>query len=87
MARRPKAETQRMFKAVAVLLRNTTWKCGRIERLVIGYLRNHLRRDGRRWSQIKDMVQHFKLKGKQKSEFFDALRRLEKRRIIRIETL
>jgi hypothetical protein len=31
------------------------------------------------------MVQHFKLQGKQKSEFFDALRRLEKRYIIRIE--
>jgi len=87
MARRPKAETQRMFKAVAVLLRNTTWKCGKIERLVVGYLQSHLRRDGRRWSRIRDMVQHFKLKGKQKSEFFDALRRLEKRRIIRIETL
>jgi hypothetical protein len=76
-----------MFKAIAVLLRNTTWKCGRIERLVIKYLRTHLRRNGTAWSYIKDMVQHFKLQGKQKSEFFDALRRLEKRRIIRIEGL
>ena len=87
MARRPKAETQKMFRAVAVLLRNTTWKCGRIERLVVRYLQSHLQRDGRRWSQIKDMVQHFKLQGKQKSEFFDALKRLEKRRIIRIENM
>jgi len=87
MARRPKAETQKMFRAVAVLLRNTTWKCGRIERLVVGYLQNHLRRDGRRWSRIKDMIQFFKLQGKQKSEFFDALKRLEKRRIIKIEGL
>jgi hypothetical protein len=31
------------------------------------------------------MLQHFKLKGKQKSEFFDAIKRLEKRRIIKIE--
>ena len=85
MARRPRAETQRMFKAVAVLLRNTTWKCGKIERLVIEYLQNHFRKDGRRWSQIKDMVKHLKLQGKQKSEFFDALKRLEKRHIIRIE--
>ena len=87
MARRPKAETQKMFRAVAVLLRNTTWKCGRIERLVVNYLQNHLRREGQGWSQLKDMVQHFKLQGKQKSEFFDALKRLEKRRIIRIETI
>ncbi|MCW4020940.1 MAG: hypothetical protein NWF14_06910 [Candidatus Bathyarchaeota archaeon] len=87
MARRSKRETQKMFKAIAVLLRNTTWKCGRIERLVIKYLQNHLRRHGRPGSYIKDMVQHFKLHGKQKSEFFDALKRLEKRRIIKIERL
>ena len=85
MARRSKRETQKMLKAIAVLIRNTTWKCGRIERLVINYLQNHLRRNGTAWSRIRDMVQHFKLQGKQKSEFFDALRRLEKRHIIRIE--
>jgi hypothetical protein len=75
-----------MFKAMAVLLRNTTWKCGKIERLVVKYLQNHLRKDGRPWSNIKEMMQQFRLQGKQKSEFFDALRRLERRRIIRIET-
>lgn len=85
MARRSKRETQRMLKAIAVLIRNTTWKCGRIERLVVNYLENHLRKNGTDWSRIKDMVQHFKLQGKQKSEFFDALRRLEKRHIIKIE--
>ena len=85
MARRSKSETQRMFRAMAVLLRNTTWKCGRIERLVVEYLQSHLRNNGTPWSRIKDMVQAFKLQGKQKSEFFDALRRLEKRRIISIE--
>jgi hypothetical protein len=85
MARRSKTETQRMFKAMAVLLRNTTWKCGRIERLVVEYLQAHLRRDGRPWSNIKDMMQQFRLQGKQKSEFFDALRRLERRHIIRID--
>jgi hypothetical protein len=75
-----------MFKAMAVLLRNTTWKCGKIERLVVKYLQNHLRKDGRPWSNIKEMMQQFRLQGKQKSEFFDALRRLERRRIIKIET-
>jgi len=87
MARRTKEEAQRTIKAVAVLIRNTTWKCGRIERLVIKYLQAHLRRNGYPWSYIRDMVQYFKLQGKQKSEFFDALRRLERRRIIKIEML
>jgi hypothetical protein len=85
MTRRSKTETQMMFKSIAVLLRNTTWKCGRIERLVVRYLQVHLRKDGRPWSNIKDMMQQFKLQGKQKSEFFDALRRLERRHIIKIE--
>lgn len=83
----PKIATQSMFKDIAILLRNTTWKCGRIERLVIKYLQTRMRKNGKSWSNIKDMIQHFNFKGKQKSEFFDALRRLEKRYIIRIEKL
>jgi hypothetical protein len=74
-----------MISALAVLLRNTTWKCGRVERLVVTYLRDQARRFGRARTPVKDMLQYFKLKGKQKSEFFDAIKRLEKRRIIKIE--
>jgi len=74
-----------MIRAIAVLLRNTTWKCGRVERLVVNYMREQTRRFGRIRTPVKDMLQHFKLKGKQKSEFFDAMKRLEKRRIIKIE--
>jgi len=83
--RRSGKEAQKMLRAMAVLLRNSTWKCGRVERLVIKYLEDHLMKYGTPWSSIKEMVQHFKLQGKQKSEFFDALKRLEKRRIIRIK--
>ena len=85
MDKRSKVEAQRMISALAILLRNTTWKCGRVERLVVGYLRDQVRRFGRPRTPVKDMLQHFSLKGKQKSEFFDAIKRLEKRRIIRIE--
>lgn len=86
MGKRSKRDAQRMIQALAVLLRNTTWKCGRVERLVVNYLRDQIRRFGRPHTPIKEMLQHFKLKGKQKSEFFDAIKRLEKRRIIRIES-
>lgn len=85
MDNRSRVEAQRMISALAVLLRNTTWKCGRVERLVVGYLGEQVRRFGRPRTPVKDMLQHFSLKGKQKSEFFDAIKRLEKRRIIRIE--
>ncbi len=83
--RRSKAEAQTMIQALAVLLRNTTWKCGRVERLVVNYMRNQILRFGRGQTPVKEMLQHFKFKGKQKSEFFDAIKRLEKRRIIKIE--
>ncbi len=33
---------------------------------------------------IKDMIQNLNLTGKKKNEFIDALRRLEKRNIVRI---
>jgi len=87
MAKNSGREARRVVKAIAVLLRNTTWKCGRVERLVVKYLQIHLRRYGSPWSSIKEMLQQFKFQGKQRSEFFDALRRLEKRQIIKIEGL
>lgn len=75
-----------MIRAIVVLLKNTTWKCGSVERLVVNYLRGQIRKFGRARTPVKEMLQHFKLKGKQKSEFFDAIKRLEKRRIIKIES-
>lgn len=85
MGRRSKGKTRMMIKAVAVLFRNTTWKCGRIERLVVNYLRRQLKMFGRVKIPIIEMLQYFKLDGKRKSEFFDAIKRLEKRNIIRVE--
>lgn len=74
-----------MLKAIAVLLRNTTWKCGRVERLVVDYLRKQFRTAGRARIPVKEMLHHFSLTGKRKSEFLDAIERLEKRRIIKVE--
>jgi hypothetical protein len=85
MVRRSKEEAQHMIRAIAVLLKNTTWKCGKVERLVVNYLRDQIRKFGRAQTPVKEMLQHFKFKGKQKSEFLDAIKRLEKRRIIKIE--
>jgi len=87
MVRRSREEAQRMIRAIAVLLRNTTWKCGRMERLVVNHLQQQIRKCGRAQTPIKEMLQYFKLSGKQKSEFLDAIKRLEKRRIIKIEGL
>jgi hypothetical protein len=74
-----------MIKAITILIRNTTWKCGKIERLVVNYLRRQLSTFGRVKIPVREMLQHFKLDGKRKNEFFDAIKRLEKRHIIRVE--
>lgn len=85
LVRRSGKEAQRRIRAIAILIRNTTWKCGRIERLVVNYLRRQIQRCGRAQTPIRDMLQHFKVSGKQKSEFLEAIKRLEKRHIIKIE--
>ena len=87
MARPPKEDTQKRLKAFAILVRNTTWKCGRVERQVVNFLLTQLRKFGHVKMPIKEILRHFKLSGKEKSEFLDALRRLEKRHIVKIEML
>lgn len=87
MIRRSRDEAQRMIRAMAVLLRDTTWKCGKVERLIVNYLRNKFQKRGLAKTPVIEMLQHFKLSGKQKSEFLNAIRRLERRRIIKIELI
>ena len=70
--------------AFVVLLRNTTWKCGRVERLIVNYLRRQFQRGGIIQSSVKKIVEHFKSKGKQEQQFFEAAERLEIRGIIKI---
>ncbi|MCD6530557.1 hypothetical protein J7L06_09815 [Candidatus Bathyarchaeota archaeon] len=82
-----KERTRRMMESMAVLLRNTTWKCGKIERMVVNYLSLQLQKCGRIAVPVREMLQHFKFRGKRKSEFLDAIQRLEKRRILKVRTL
>ena len=77
-------DSQSVFDAFVVLLRNTTWKCGKVERLIVNYLRRQLKRGGNTQSSIKDIVEHFKSKGKKEQQFFEAAERLEIRGIIKI---
>ncbi len=77
-------ESQSVVDAFVILLRNTTWKCGRVERLIVNYLQRQLQRCGNTQSSIKDIVEHFESKGKQEQQFFEAAKRLETRGLIKI---
>jgi len=74
-----------LVSSIAVLLKSTTWKCGKVERMIIDYLRKRAQTLGKFQTPIKDVLRHYRVKGKKKNEFLDAVRRLEKRRIIKIE--
>jgi hypothetical protein len=78
------SDTQKLVRAIVILIRNTTWRCGKLERSIV---RNLYRRNaglGDPRMPVGDMIQDFKLTGKKKSEFLDALKRLERRNIVRI---
>ena len=84
LTRREASETRRLVRAIVVLIRNTTWKCGRLERSIVGYLNEKARDFGKLQIGVSDIIKNFELTGKSKNEFLDAIRRLERRNIIRI---
>lgn len=84
MIERRDGETQRLVKAIVVLIRNTTWRCGSLERVIVRHLCKRNSSFGKPGMPVKDMLQNFKVSGKKKNEFLDALKRLERRNIVRI---
>jgi hypothetical protein len=84
LTRKKSVETQRLVKAIVILIRNTTWRCGKLERLIVKYLHKKNAGFGKPEMPIKDMLQSFNVTGKKKNEFLDAIKRLERRNIIRI---
>jgi hypothetical protein len=84
---REEKETQRLVKAIVILIRNTTWRCGKLERVIVKNLWRRNASLGKPGMPIKEMIQSYKLTGKKKSEFLDALKRLERRNIVRISMI
>lgn len=78
---------QRIVKTIIVLIRNTTWRCGKLERVIVKHLHKRKMGFGNPQTSMKDMLQHFKVAGKRRNEVLDAVRRLERRNIVRILTL
>lgn len=68
-------------KAIISLLRNTSWKCGRLERYII----NQLRRKEWKVAVVEELLDKFSPRtAKEKWELLAAVRRLAKRNIIEI---
>ncbi len=76
--------SQNVFETGVVLLRNTTWKCGKVERLIIDYLRSHIHHRKAANPSMNEMIEHFVSKGKKDTQVLDAVDRLENRGIIKL---
>jgi hypothetical protein len=75
---------QTLVKQLVVLIRNTTWRCGRLEKSIVKHLHKKHENFGKKGVPVSDMMQNLDLSGEKKNEFLDALRRLEKRNIVRL---
>ncbi len=73
-----------IVQTIVVLLRNTTWRCGKLERSIVTHLRSRRQNFGRSEVSIRDIMHHLNIKGEKKEECIDAIKRLDKRNIVRI---
>ncbi|MEM3874023.1 MAG: hypothetical protein QXU45_02700 [Candidatus Bathyarchaeia archaeon] len=79
-----KKDRGRFRRAIVVLIRNTTWRCGKLERLIVKHLHKESTGLGRSGTPLTDMLKSFNLSGKKRNEFLDAIKRLERRNIVKI---
>jgi hypothetical protein len=75
---------QTFVRNIVVLIRNTTWRCGKLEKAIVKHLHKKRENLGRKGVSVPDMMQNLNFEGEKKNEFLDALRRLEKRNIIKL---
>ncbi len=85
--KKKKSVKKRFGKVMVVLIRNTTWRCGKLERLIVTRLHKETAKLGKPGIPLNDMLKNFDLTGKKKNEFLDAIKRLERRNIVRILNL
>jgi hypothetical protein len=79
-----KTNEQTILKTIVVLLRNTTWRCGKLEKSIVRHLRNRRQNFGKSGVSVREIIHHLDLNNKKREECIDAIKRLEKRNIVRI---
>ena len=82
--RRRKATEQTLVQTIVVLIRNTTWRCGKLEKSIVKHLYKRHVNFGKPSMSIRDIMQNLNVTGKKKDECLDAIKRLEKRNIVKI---
>ena len=86
-SQRRKAKEQTLVRTIVVLIRNTTWRCGKVEKSIVRHLYKRNINFGKPGTSIRDIMQNLNFVGENKDECIDALKRLEKRNIVKMMLL
>jgi len=73
-----------LLRAQARLIRNTTWRCGKLEKSIIRNLYKCNANFGEAEVSVRDIMINLNITGKKTAQCYDALDRLEKRNIVKI---
>ena len=79
-----KANEQTLVKTIVVLIRNTTWRCGKLEKSIVRHLYKRNENFGKPGVTVKEIMVNLNITGEKKDECLDALKRLEKRNIVKM---
>ena len=83
-SKRRKLKEQTLVRTIVVLIRNTTWRCGKVEKSIVRHLYKRHRNFGKPGVPMGDIMQNLNFTGAKKDECIDAIKRLEKRNIVKI---
>jgi transcription initiation factor TFIIIB Brf1 subunit/transcription initiation factor TFIIB len=86
-SKRRKLKEQTLVRTIVVLIRNTTWRCGKVEKSIVQHLYKRHRLFGKPGESVRDLIQNLNFAGEKKDECIDALKRLEKRNIVKMMLL
>ncbi len=79
-----RAKEQSLVQTIVVLIRNTTWRCGKVEKSIVQHLYKRHKNFGKSGASMRDIMQNLNFTGPKKDECIDAIKRLEKRNIVKI---
>ena len=79
-----KSNEQTLIRTIVTLIRNSTWRCGKLEKSIVRHLYKRHENFGKTEVSVKEIMLSLNIAGEKKDECLDALRRLEKRNIVRI---
>ena len=79
-----KANEQTLVRTIVFLIRNTTWRCGKLEKSIVKHLYKRHEHFAKPGVSVRDIMFNLNITGEKKDECLDALKRLEKRNIVKI---